>query len=353
MRAREWIRSVDRRAGSAVDGSVAVLAFAAMVVVDPWSWRAIGLSAVVAAGVALRRRTPVAGYLLGSLGLIAQSLLATANPVAPYANLLGLYSVGLHAAPRRALWGPVILLPGILAYFVADPVPAPAAAGTVFTWLLGWALGYVGARSRDRQEVERELARRAAVAEERARMARELHDLVGHTVNVMLVQAGASRLVLDSDPDQARELLSGVERTGREALDELDRVLGGLRQDVPEAGLDRLVARMTEAGMRVDLRVTAPPLPGAVEQAVYRIVQEALTNALTHGEARSATVAIAADECGVVVEIHDHGSGPESGYRPGRGLTGIGERVSVLGGTVVHGGGEGGGFRLRVVLPLG
>ncbi|MBM7773044.1 signal transduction histidine kinase [Actinokineospora baliensis] len=326
-----------------LDGALAVAAFAAMAAVGPGPW---WLAAAVAAGLALRRRMPLIGYLLGTAALMGGGLLGVADPIAPYANLLGMHALGAYAPVRRALWGPVLVLPGVLAYYAHLSEPAVTVTGTMFFWLLAWAVGFGTARSRERAS----LMRRAAVAEERTRMARELHDLVGHTVNVMLVQAGASRVVLDKDPDKARELLAGVERTGREALEELDRVLAALRTEDPDLG--RLAARMAEVGMAVDLRVEAGGLPGPVEFAVYRIVQEALTNALTHGGARSATVSVVSSGAGVAVEVCDRGRGPRPGYRVGRGLTGITERAEVLGGTVVHGGGDGGGFTVRVLLPL-
>ncbi|SER06067.1 sensor histidine kinase [Actinokineospora terrae] len=304
------------------------------------------IAAGVGVGLAMRTRAPLAGYLLGTAVLMTGGLLGFTDVVSPYANVIGIHALGTHPSARRSLCGPVLVVPGVLAYYSQEAASTAAIAGTVFFWLLAWAVGFATARARERSE----LVNRAAVAEERTRMARELHDLVGHTVNVMLVQAGASRVVLDSDPAKAKELLTAVERTGREALDELDRVLCALRPDDPD--LTRLASRMTEAGMAVDLRVEAGGLSGPLELAVYRIVQEALTNAMTHGKARSASVSVVSSAEGVEVEVADRGRGPRPGYRVGRGLTGITERAEVLGGSVVHGGGDGGGFRLRVVLPL-
>ncbi|GAA3046776.1 sensor histidine kinase [Actinokineospora globicatena] len=325
------------------DGALGVMAFVSMALVSPGPlWLAAGVSI----GLALRTRAPLGGYLLGTAALMAGGLLGVADPVAPYANVIGIHALGAYTSVRRSLFGPLLVVPGVVAYNAQLPGSAVAIAGNVFFWLLAWAVGFATARARERSA----LLNRAAVAEERTRMARELHDLVGHTVNVMLVQAGASRVVLDSDPAKAKELLIAVERTGRDALDELDRVLSALRPDDPD--LTRLASRMTEAGMAVDLRVEVGGLPGPVEFAVYRIVQEALTNALTHGHARSASVSVLSAGEGVAVEVADQGRGPRPGYRVGRGLTGIAERAEVLGGSVVHGGGDGGGFRLRVVLPL-
>jgi signal transduction histidine kinase len=323
---------------------------------------ALALAVVIGGSLAFRRRAPVIAYATGSAALAVEALWLTPGGLSSLANLIGLYSVGRYATRRRALWGPVIMLPGIAAYFGGQETAVPAAvpASVVFGWLVGWAVGYADARRRERQEDGRRLMRRQAVVDERIRIARELHDLVGHTMSVMLVQTGAARMVLDGDPDKARDILAGVERTGREALDELDRVLGLLRrEDGAElqpglAELPRLVERTAEAGMDVTVRVDPPQpqLPGSVDLSAYRIVQESLTNAFRHGRAASATVAVRCDGQRVEVEVRDDGRGPQPGYQPGRGLLGIAERVAVFGGTVEHGGGDEGGFRVRAVLPL-
>ncbi|WP_169514625.1 sensor histidine kinase [Actinokineospora enzanensis] len=346
---RLWHRVTGVGPSWLVDGVLGAVACTALLSVGPTTPGSVACDVGVAIGLAASRRLPMAGYLLGSAALMAQGLWSEPNVLVPYANLIGLYNLGAHATPRRALVGPALVVPGVLAFSAREPVPMAAAVGTVFVWLLIWAVGFASARARERQSVEAALTRAAAAADERARMARELHDLVGHTVNVMLVQAGASRLVLDTDPEQARALLSGVERTGREALEELDRVLGGLRPDDPGPDLERLAARMAEADMAVTLDIDAPELPGAVELAAYRIVQEALTNALKHGRATSAHVTVRHSADGTVIEIRDNGRGARA-YQPGRGLTGIAERAAVLGGAVTHGPVPGGGFQVRVTL---
>jgi len=231
----------------------------------------------------------------------------------------------------------------------------------MFVWLVAWAAGYGQARRREAQELARRHQRGQAISDERARMARELHDLLGHTLNVMLVQAGAGRMVLDSDPAKARELLTSIEATGREALDELDRVLGVLR--VPDgegdlrpglAELPRLAQRMTDAGMAVAVQLDPDlrTLPRGLDLSAYRIVQEALTNALRHGRAQTATVSVRCAGDAVELAVRDDGRGPQPGYRAGRGLLGITERVTSLAGTLEHGGGDGGGFQVRAVLPV-
>jgi signal transduction histidine kinase len=200
-------------------------------------------------------------------------------------------------------------------------------------------------------------------------MARELHDVIGHTVNLLVVQAGAARLMLDRDPSMTRDLLTGMEQTGREALADLDQALGTLRAQspIPDAGPDAaeplpspglaqlpdLVDRLGDSGVDVTLSLdSAIRLPRNLDLSAYRIVQEALTNALKHAAPCSATVDVRRDGRAVVVEVSDDGPGLPESHVPGRGLLGIAERVSLCGGVLEHGAGARGGFTLRAVLPL-
>ncbi|GAA2782170.1 histidine kinase [Kitasatospora sp. CM 4170] len=280
---------------------------------------AAALSLAVAGALAARRTAPLASYVAGSAALAAESLLGLGSPVSPYANLIGLYSLGLHASRGRARLGPFVALATMAGYFArvdgARTYPA-IPAGVLFVWLLGWALGYGTARRLEERDAARLRLRREAVAQERTRMARELHDLVGHTVTLMLVQAGAARRLLDHDPARAREVLAELEHTGRESLDELDLVLGLLRggPDTPErapddppedppddpsdrpglADLSRLTGRIGRAGVRVGVRVdpAVGALPHSIDVSAYRIVQEALTNTVRHARAGSAEVTV-------------------------------------------------------------
>ncbi len=336
---------------------------------------AIALSAVIAGALAVRRKVPLFAYLVGTAALSTEALLIMASPVSPYANLIGVYSVGLYANRRRAWLGPVIAVVGVFTYVAGRGlVVPPEPAGVLLVWILAWALGYGGARRQEDREAARRLLRQRVVADERARIARELHDLVGHTVNVMLVQAGAARRVLDRDPDQTRDLLNSLERTGREALDELDRVLGLLRRDgsthapdLPDAepldehmlapglaDLSRLTERMGEAGMRitVDIDPAARRVPRTLDVSAYRIVQEALTNTVKHGHADSADVTVRHHGDALDIEVRDDGRGAVDGYKPGRGLLGIHERVTTFGGSLDHGVAQPGGFCLHAVLPI-
>ncbi|MFD5083586.1 sensor histidine kinase [Kitasatospora sp. NPDC058406] len=326
---------------------------------------ALALSAVAAGALAVRRTLPLAGYLVGSAALSAEALFVLPSAVSPYANLVGLYSIGLYATRRRAWFGPFAALLGMAAYFadLAHTYPV-IPTGVLFLWLLGWAVGYGTARRVEERGAARLRLRQQVVAEERARLARELHDLVGHTLNVLLIQAGAARRLLDREPERTRELLSGMEHSGREALDDLDRVLGLLRRGAEAPGgpalqpgladLDRLTGRLEQAGLRVSVRVDrgADRVPRSLDVSAYRIVQEALTNTVKHARARTASVTVRCTGGSLDIEVSDDGRGSDAGYTPGRGLLGIAERVSMLGGSVEHERGEQGGFRLRAVLPI-
>jgi signal transduction histidine kinase len=321
---------------------------------------ALALSVLIAGALAAHRRYPLAAYLAGTAALSAEALFIAPSQVSPYANLLGLYSLALRGTRARARLGPVIVLPGMVAYFSGfthtyQVVPA----AVLFIWLLTWAVGYGWARRQEAQEAARRLLRNRVVADERVRIARELHDLVGHTLNVLLVQAGAARRLLDRDPEQTRDLLGTMEHTGRQALEELDRVLGLLREDEPDprpglAQLASLTARMEQAGIRVTTRIdpAVGRVPRPLDVSAYRIVQEALTNTVKHGRAARAEVSVRCDGAVLDVEVRDDGVGAAGGYVPGRGLRGIAERVREFGGSVEHGAGERGGFRLRAVLPI-
>ena len=214
-----------------------------------------------------------------------------------------------------------------------------------------------------RLEREREAEARAAVAEERARIARELHDVVGHSVSVMTVQASGVRRLLREDQVREREALLIVERTGREALAEMRRMVGVLRrpEEAPALApqpslehLDRLLDQAREAGLPVDLRVegAAVELPAGVDLTAYRLVQEGLTNALKHAHATRAEVLVNYGEGAIEVTVSDDGRGVGNGDGGGHGLVGMRERVSVYGGELDAGPQPGGGYRLRAKLPV-
>lgn len=222
-------------------------------------------------------------------------------------------------------------------------------------------------------ERERESAAKAAVERERARIAQELHDVVSHNVSLMVVQAGAAREVLGVSPEAAAEALSAVESAGRGALSELRHLLGllapaadGDREDLaPQPSLSRLgelVDRIAFAGLPVEVRISGEPrpLPSGVDLTAYRIIQEALTNALKHGDGGETEVTVRYADRHLRVEVLNRGPSVLTGGRPaaasgaaeGRGLMGLRERVAVYGGEFDARRRLGGGFRVRARLPL-
>jgi signal transduction histidine kinase len=211
----------------------------------------------------------------------------------------------------------------------------------------------------ERERVERE---QAAVAEERRRIARDLHDVIAHSVSVMTVQAGAARLLLDEEPERARAPLLSVEETGRRALAEMRRLLGILRKDerepalAPQPGLarlDNLIAQARTAGLPVELTVEGEPktLPAGVDLTAYRIVQEALTNARKHADGAQTQVAVRYSRETLELEIKNDGefAGEREG---GHGLVGMRERVALYGGELEAGPRAEGGFAVQVRLPV-
>ncbi len=239
----------------------------------------------------------------------------------------------------------------------------------VVTWLAGFALRAQtdqadAAEQRATQaERERESAARIAVAEERARIARELHDIVAHSVSVMVLQVGAIRLKLPEAMAEDKDALRGVEETGRAALQEMRRLLGAMRDDgqdaelAPQPGLenlDALVEGISRAGLPARLHVEgdAVPLPRAIDLSAYRIVQEALTNSLKHARASHADVTVRYRPDVVELEVTDDGVGGSTSDGLGHGLLGIRERVKIYGGTMNAGTAPGGGFILSASLPL-
>jgi signal transduction histidine kinase len=236
-------------------------------------------------------------------------------------------------------------------------------------WIIGFALGGKFREADEakeraaRAEREREERARLAVSDERARIARELHDVVGHSVSVMTVQASAVRRLLSPDQEKPREALLVVEQTGREALAEMRRMVGVLRrpEEAPALApqpsleqLERLVEHARGAGLPVELRIEGEPvqLPAGVDLTAYRLVQEGLTNALKHARAQRAEVVVRYDDGHVELRVSDDGSGGGGGDSGGHGLVGMRERVSVYGGELEAGPRPEGGYELRARLPI-
>ena len=283
--------------------------------------------------------------------------------------------MGFLNAPRAALISLGVLVTAIV--LVSIQLPDAFLGNLLFLLLVfggPWLLAFVlGTRTRqtgelreraERAERERERLAAEAVAEERARIARELHDVVAHSVSVMVVQAAGVRRLLKSEQEREREALLVVERIGREALTEMRRMLGVLRASgdvaalAPQPGMqhiDKLVDQARRAGLNVELEVVGEPvqLPAGLDLSAYRIVQEGLTNALKHGEQAKARVRVryGADE--IELEVVDESAAPVAAVTDdGHGLAGMRERVAVYGGEFEAGPRAEGGFRVRARLPL-
>jgi len=340
--------------------------------------------------LAWRRRAPTVVFALVfvSVGLQVALIDQDRSDQPPFQDWVALlvvfYSLGAHAERRRAIVagaaGGVVLVGGDLVDLFSggagleDTVPAwfmlAAAYGVGFALRGQRVQSTLLARRAERLEQEREQRARLAVAEERVRIARELHDIIAHTISVMVVQAQAGQRVLEGEQASAREALGSIETTGRQALVEMRRLLGILRNEDRElalaprpslAHLDVLAERMTEAGLPVDLHIEgeAKPLPLGVDLSAYRIVQEALTNALQHAGPAAARVVVRYRPESVELEITDNGRGRSDGpggrsgegHRSGHGLVGMRERAALVGGHVEAGADGGHGYIVRARLP--
>ena len=284
--------------------------------------------------------------------------------------LVAAYTVANLEERRRALWGLAAVLGMGVAWVGFDPMTGRngsyVQAGVWLTpWVIAWLLGaylrarrlYVAGLVREREE-----RAAAAVSEERSRIARELHDVIGHSVSVMTVQASAVRRLMRPEQAKERAALETVEASGREALTEMRRMVSVLRagDDVPDLAppptldqLDRLLENFRRTGLEVVLDVQGPPVPLApgLDLTAYRLVQEALTNTLRHARATRAEVRVRYEEQALCLAVRDNGCGPEHA-EPGTGLLGMRERVAVFGGALVARAADGGGYELTARLPL-
>jgi signal transduction histidine kinase len=339
----------------------------------------------------VHRRHPIAVLAICTWAVVVYSL-GRFSAFPGYALFVLLFGVSLHSDRRRS----AAALGAVVAAMSTALIMQPAGVVTSSTWIstllavtVAWLSGE-NIRSRRvqvstlqdrarRLEQDREARARQAVGEERLRIARELHDVVAHSMSVIAVQAGVANHVIDSRPELARQALATVETNTRSALVEMRRLLGVLRQgDEPSAslapppGLSQvadLVEQFRQAGLTVDLRLDGEPdavpdgVPDGVDLSAYRIVQEGLTNVLRHGGPR-AKVTIEHRAGAIEIDISDDGRRPDqefvasapvadAGRGAGHGLIGMRERVSVFGGTLVAEDRPGGGFRLAATLPFG
>jgi signal transduction histidine kinase len=325
------------------------------------------LAVLITMPLAWRRQAPFGALLATG---VAGSMLGIGWPElnAVYifiAVVVAVFSAGAYAEPRRAAVGCAVVLLWFWTGALIDNAQHPGQRGpsdAVFVtvvfggaWLLGRALRGRGqhaeqlAQRAAQLEADQQAQARAAVAAERARIARELHDVIAHSVSVMVIQAGAAEQLLEQAPERARGPLEAVQDTGRQTIVELRRLLGILREDGQElslapqpglAGLDLLLEEMRQAGLPVQLRVEGQPgrLPPGADLAAYRIIQEALTNTLRHAGPAQAEIVVRYQDHAVELEILDNGQGPGprdgADGRSGHGLVGMRERVALYGGTL-------------------
>jgi signal transduction histidine kinase len=311
--------------------------------------------------IALRRRRPIPVLAVTLAAALAAHLAYDGFPFP--GPLVALYSVGAHVGRPASLYAagaaaaalPLLLLgPASLGFTVAIYAVFAAA------WLLGDNLRTRRERNA-RLEAERQANVQRTAAEEQARMARELHDIIGHSVSVMTIQAAAAGDAFDSRPAQVREALRAIESTGRETLAELRRLLAGVRPDEAGVfapapgleGLDALAERVRGAGLAVELAVERgpEPLPPSIDLSAYRIVQEALTNTLKHAHATTARVEVRQTGGTLEIDVVDDGKGAET-VTPGHGIVGMRERAALFGGHLTAGPAPGSGFAVRARIPV-
>lgn len=337
-----------------------------------------GAALLYCGALPLRRRAPLAALALVLAGNAVQVPFVSASGQTSLegflALLLAVYSVGAHA-PRRL--GVAAVTATIVVIFVGDVLTHSSNPGQdaglyvllAALWLFGDALCRHRLRTAQLEDHASELDRRrgeeaqAAAADERARIARELHDVVAHSLSVMVVQTGAARQMLTVEPDVARRQLLSAESTGRQALAEMRRLLGIVRREdgpmtlAPQPSLvhvDLLVDQVREAGLDVRLLLEGErrELAPGVDLAAYRIVQEALTNTVKHAGPARAEVLVRYGRDEVEIEVCDDGRGAQPNGSAGHGLVGMRERVALYGGALSAGMGAGGGFRVHAILPL-
>jgi signal transduction histidine kinase len=335
--------------------------------VNSHRWYGVPIAVLQVAPLLFRRRYPVAVLAVVAAAWAAEIAVYSAG--VPVAAAVATFTAAVQVSRLESLVAAAIAAAGVALTALAvegfnTALQALIAFGV--TWVLGDSLGTRRAYTRaleeraERLERERERESARAVAEEQARIARELHDVIAHNLSVMVVQAAAANDVFDARPDRAREALRTIEATGRSALTELRRLLGGVRGDgadftpQPDLGqLDELIDQVRAAGLQVVLSIEGEPrpLPAALELSAYRIVQEALTNTLKHAHASRADVALRYRDEALDIEIRDDGTGNGDGPESGHGLIGMRERVGIFGGSLAAGPVPGGGFAIAARFP--
>jgi signal transduction histidine kinase len=364
--------------GLALDvGPIVGLIVLALVTADGVGTKELAAQLLVILPLLARRRWPFPVLVVVAIASIATSMSLGTPWVPVTAVALASYTVGEQAADRLTSAMEAIAVAGLIAFgFIVQDAQTVEAlvipfAVVVPSWLAGDMLRTRAVATAAREAEARRAIRetedrlRAAAAEERRAMARELHDVVAHGVSVMLIQSGAARQVVYTSPDRAEEALLTVEATGREAMAELRRLLGILNEEgeatglAPQPGVDQLAAlveRVRDAGLPAELAIDGPrrPLPASLDVTVYRIVQEALTNALRYARRAATLVRVSYEPDQLRLEILDDGPtvSADVAEGSGRGLVGMEQRAALVGGRLEAGPRLGGGYAVRAWLPL-
>ena len=364
LRWSELARAVVQRRPWAGDAALAlvVLALTAqplLAVVHPSPW-AYPLLLAECVPLLWRRRAPFPVAVLVGAATAVHGLVPIVEPELPYAALVALFTVAADASRRLALVAAGVTAVVVPVSLLLDGRPSSVETFTVngVIFATAWLLGDSARHRRQRAE----LVEAQAVTAERARMAREMHDVVAHHVSLMVVQAESGAVLLETAPQRAEAAFDSIAATGRQALVELRRVLGTLRGHggatrAPLPGVDgvpELIAGVRRAGLAVDYRVsgTAVALPADVDRALYRVVQESLTNAVKHAAGHSAVVDLRYEPTLLRVTVRNDGAGTGSRGGSGHGLVGMRERVSSLGGRFSAEPVPEGGWEVIATIPL-
>jgi signal transduction histidine kinase len=343
------------------------------------------LGCAVLVSALLLRRWPLAALAVLLGGSVASMMLQPKPLVAVVVAVAVGLEVCYIAATRGlrlSLTGAAMACAGLLIPLLAVPSLGSLRGGTVgsggppvdtlvvlLVTGVGWLIGHSIRQVQGRAELVRAQAAAQAAMAERLRIARELHDIVAHSIGIIAIQAGSGRSVFDARPDQAREALAAIEANSRETLSGLRRVVTGLRRAEPEPGswlaplgptpgladIDRLAATALDAGVRVevdvDWRGSRDPLPADIDLSAFRIIQEAVTNVVRHARTDQCRVSISQQDGQLSIEVTDSGCGG-SAAGTGYGITGMRERAALLGGDLSAGPLPGGGFRVAARLPV-
>ncbi|MEU8877174.1 histidine kinase [Streptomyces javensis] len=356
----------------AVDIGIALLVQAAMTMPfvvprppdqEPATWPAYGLTTLTVVPLIWRRRAPlvVLTAIIATSALYKLAVEGPGQPL-PYTGLVIIYTIAAASPPWQRL-----VAGGLLTVAVPVSVWLNTRTARELTFsLFVFAAAYVFGRLTDARQREHLIGAERAAARERARIAREMHDILSHAVSLMIVQAEAGPVAVRTAPERAEAAFDAISATGRDAMAQLRRMLGVLREgDEPDraprepqpglAALPELLDRIRASGLEVAYESAGAvrPLPEATGASVFRIVQEALTNVVKHAAARAVSVQLTYGEGAVDIRVLDDGRGPRSGSGGGHGLIGVRERAASHGGTAATGPGpDGRGFEVRVHLPV-